>query len=714
MRPDYAAHTPPDDDPERWHDLKEHLFAVANAAAGFAASFGAEKLASAAGLTHDLAKADSRFQEYLTACHENRHAEKCPHAHPSAKAAYDQLGPVALTVLGHHTGMPDKCEAKACFDNADEAAVASAREFMKRVGTLPDLKHALPTWATDPITCEMLLRMVFSALVDADFLDTEKHFDGSKSERRGLYPAIADYQAKLNAHLTGFANSASTVSQVRAEVLASCYSAATQSPGVFKLSVPTGGGKTLSGLAFALDHADARKLERVIVAIPYTSIIDQTAKVYADIFGAEAILEHHSSVETVDDENGQTERESNRRLASENWDCPLIVTTTVQLFESLLANKPSRCRKLHNIAQSVIVLDEVQTLPPHTLAPILDVLRELVEHYGCSVVFCTATQPDYSGVDSRIVSQAVEIVPEYPRHFAELKRVRYEIAPGEWPVEYVAERIDNENQVLTVLNTRKDALAIALACRQDDSLYHLSTLVCGHHRKRVVREVKHNLKMGAPVRLVSTQVVEAGVDVDFPIVMRDLGPLDRIIQVAGRCNREGLLNELGQLGTCIVFRLQGRGSPRGAYRTFTELTITLLEEFMENLDDPAAMQRYFREAFKFTSTGNHIQELRKEFKYRTVAEEFKLIADVTKPLVVLNYSEADVPNLLEGWGHMPPGKWFRRLSPFTVSVYDHDIRKLRNEGLLQDHESGALIYTGAYDARFGLTQGLPDPADLIV
>jgi CRISPR-associated endonuclease/helicase Cas3 len=292
-------------------------------------------------------------------------------------------------------------------------------------------------------------------------------------------------------------------------------------------------------------------LERVIMAIPFTSIIDQTATVFAEVFGAENLLEHHSAVSQDDDSEGQSGNETRRRLSAENWDVPLVITTTVQLFESLLHNKTSKCRKLHNVAKSVIILDEAQALPVNLLKPIMSSLGQLVSSYGCTVVLCTATQPNYSVLNTPLINEAREIVADPQKHFEKLKRVVYEPIEEELAHDEVAAKVDGYEQVLCVLNTRPDGLEVLEHCRKGEDLFHLSTLLCPDHRKNVLAEIRERLKKKLPVRLVSTQVVEAGVDLDFPTVMRVVGPLDSIIQVAGRCNREGRMTDLGR---CYVFK----------------------------------------------------------------------------------------------------------------------------------------------------------------
>ena len=420
------AHTPPKDGSGPWHDLGAHLRGVAERAAEFGDAFGAADVCRALGWVHDLGKADPRFQLYLRACHAGGKPETMPHAAPSAAAAR-WLDPFTMLVVAHHAGLYDQAEAAAKLRDADPDAVRNAGSLVDALG-VPKARPAVPDWLqTDELSLELFLRMCFSALTDADYLDTEAHLDRRKSGERAQYPAIASYLSTLDAHLDKLARSSqpTVVNQARAEILASCRAAAEWEPGVYRLEVPTGGGKTLSSLAFALTHAQRNGLRRVIYAVPYTSIIDQTASVYADIFGEGALLEHHSAYEPAEADEGQTEAELRRKLAAENWDCPLIVTTTVQLFESLFARRTSRCRKLHRLAKSVIVLDEAQTLPPSLLGPILDVLARLVEHYHCTVVFCTATQPDYSALNQPVLTGARHLAPEPARYFEMLRRVVY-------------------------------------------------------------------------------------------------------------------------------------------------------------------------------------------------------------------------------------------------------------------------------------------------
>jgi CRISPR-associated endonuclease/helicase Cas3 len=423
---------------------------------------------------------------------------------------------------------------------------------------------------------EFFIRMLLSVLADADFLATEEHFEPKKARARGnwltldtLWPRFLADQNKILAKAADD-RTALTVNGIRAEIYRCCLDAATSEPGFFRLTVPTGGGKTRSSLAFALVHALKHKLRRVIFAVPYTSITDQTAREYRNILGDDAVLEHHSQMEQPDDGESQSTATIRQRLSTENWDAPIIVTTTVQLFESMFARRPGKIRKLHNLARSVIVLDEVQTLPVELLETTLDGLRALADECGCTVVLCSATQPAYerTPVLSRLRIEPTEIVPQYPRHFKDLQsRVRYipRIDPLSWVD--LATEIRSEDQALVVLNTRRDAVALLNVLGDTPDVVHLSTLLCGAHRRRVLSDIESHLK-GGRVRAVCTQVVEAGVNLDFPLVYRAMGPLDRIVQVAGRCNRHGTRLEKGRV---IVFEPRDGSMPRGTYEAGTSV-----------------------------------------------------------------------------------------------------------------------------------------------
>jgi CRISPR-associated endonuclease/helicase Cas3 len=558
--------------------------------------------------------------------------------------------------------------------------------------------------------------MVFSALVDADYLNTEKHFNEKQYILRQDQERIENLWSRFDENQKQFVSAVHTetvVNRIRKEVYELCDRAALGKPGIYRMTVPTGGGKTRSGLAFALRHAAENQMDRVIVAIPFTSIIDQTAKEYRKILGADVVLEHHSQVNVPANEN-QDIAQISLRLASENWDTPLIVTTTVQLFESLLSNKPGKVRKLHNLARSVILIDEVQALPPELLTPTLEVLSELVERYGVSVILSTATQPAFE--ESRYLEpfrevKVEEIIPFdlCKQHFAELgERVVYQRKEEPLSWQELAEEISDMNQVMVILNTRKDALSLIDELRDADNVFHLSTLLHGAHRKLILREIKKRLKHGLPVKLISTQVVEAGVDIDFPIVYRAIGPLDRIVQAAGRCNREGKLSQ-EQRGRVVIFEPSEGRSPRGPYKTGLEKAKLLLMQYdISELHNPELYREYFEKLFADVDTDKKkIQTYREALDYPKVDSEYRLIERSTVPVLI----DCDsATKRLKEWKRQPCRRTWQRLQPLLVNMFDYEVQKLKAEGWLEPISDGFYRSFGLYDR---LIPAIYDPSDLI-
>lgn len=697
------------------HDLDDHLRAVAALAAGYARRFGADDWAYLAGLWHDLGKYRPRFQSYIrqaSGFEADAHIEgkpgRAPHSTAGAVLACDtfkEAGRVlAYLIAGHHAGLDDwhgGLEARLLLTASREELTESLAEhppedilshgnFKPDLRAIPGGKEGFALW----------VRMLFSCLVDADFLDTEAYMDSAKAEQRSQWPGISGLMSFFDQHMAELAAKAppTPVNRLRAEILSQCRGKATDSPGLFSLTVPTGGGKTLSSMAFALEHARLHGKQRIIYVIPYTSIIEQTADIFRGIFG-DAVVEHHSNVET--DPNREN---SKSRLACENWDAPIVVTTNVQFFESLFAVKTSRCRKLHNIVDSVVILDEAQLLPPEFLQPILVGLNLLTRCYGVTGVLSTATQPALAtrayfdpGQNLRGLENVREIVDDPDGLYRQLKRVEVQLPgdlniPGNW--ETLADDIIRHDSVLTIVNTRKHAHELH-SLMPEDTL-HLSALMCGSHRSQVIRDIKRRLKAGIATRVVSTQLVEAGVDVDFPVVYRALAGLDSIAQAAGRCNREGRLSEHGSLGKVVVF-VPPQPAPPGLLRKGEDACRSILHGHTGDLLDRALFARYFERLYHACDLdAEGIGDLLKvdggtlAVNFRTAAERFRLIQDEDSAPVIVLYHGADgsddtVDMLLASLRKNGPERWLmRKLQRYTVNIHRRDAMRLMERGDIEE------------------------------
>jgi len=711
----------------KWHLLEEHLRKVAKKASESAAYFQMETPAFWIGLWHDLGKANPAFQKYLKNADQGISSESVPHALGGAaliyailwqQQRYDSWKDLALAIAGHHAGLHDA----GVLAQRLEDYVAEHRSLLQ--GLLSFAKK-LPTprvWQPPTLTAherELFIRVTFSALVDADYLDTESHFNPEISKARivsldvwELWRRFEKNQSVLLEQADSRPGANAVLLAARKDIYEACLSAAQATPGFFRLTVPTGGGKTRSSLAFALQHilANDSKLRRVIVAIPYTSIIDQSVREYRRILGHDAVLEHHSQVPIPEDES-QSEGNVRLRLASENWDAPIIVTTNVQLFESLLSNRPGKVRKLHNIAGSVIILDEAQSLPVGVLAPALDVLKALVKDYSVSVVLSSATQPAFHAI-SEIAPTDIISKPRFEKHFKALARVCYEKHPVKlsW-TELAAELRDHErNQIMVVMNSRKDTLRLLDELQKTTDVFHLSTLLCGWHRKAILRLVQRRLRHGMPVRLISTQVVEAGVDIDFPEVWRAMGPLDRIVQAAGRCNREG---RMARKGRVVIFEPVDGRMPKGEYQAGFGLADFLLgQNDPEALHNPALHEEYFSRLYVDQDLDVHkVQPHRETLNYPETARLFRLISDDTV-LVAVPYGQSS--RRLMDWKNRPSRATWRRLQPFVVSLQRREAERLVADNWLELVSEGLYRWIGKYDRIKGLAEAEYDPADLMV
>lgn len=726
--PNARAHTPNADG--HWHDLTAHLNAVAELARTFAAPFGGGDLAYWAGLWHDLGKFHPDFQGYLAACEQARREgtpappRSVDHKGAGSVLASRSAGPLAFVIAGHHGGLHNRSDLGArLVEWSSEPRIALALE-RARTALSPDPATQLqpPPWtATSHHSLDLFLRMLFSCLVDADFLDTEAHFQPITREVRASPPLIEQLWPPYAGAMRALSGRGTTeIAVTRDGVLQACLAAGELQPGFFRLTVPTGGGKTLAGLGFALRHAMAHGRERVIVAVPYTSITEQTAEVYRDLFPAlpRAVLEHHSAMvrqPDADDPDGGAQWE---RLAAENWDAPLIVTTTVRLFESLFARRPSACRRLHRVANSVVILDEAQTMPTHLMEPLLDLFRELIAHYRVSLVLCTATQP---ALDETPVFRGLpnvrEIAPDPPRLFRALRRVRYEwpANEGPWSWSRVAQQMRTSPQALAIVNTKNDAASLLDVCAA--GTLHLSTALCGEHRRRVLAEVRRRLAAGEPCQLVTTQVIEAGVDVDFPLVVRAFGPLDRIVQAAGRCNREGLLPNGGRL---VVFEPEGDHMPWGDYRTGTGIARMMRSNGEIDPYDPDTFLRYFARFYDGVALDPHgIQQLRAHLEFQDVAERARVIEDDGVPVIVPYYANSDDRRVDRhiARARALPGvtrTLLRELQPFAVTVHRRLTAGFQRDGLIEEIHPGLSWWRSTYDPVRGLVAGTLAPDQLVI
>ena len=541
----------PDD---RWADpqwLDDHLEGTARKASKFAEAFNSGSWGYAAGIGHDTGKGLAEWQKYLKkksgyGYDEEAHLEnipgKLPHAAPGAKLAEEIFGKgigrvLSYCIAGHHTGLPDWTGTQSALAFLLQQAITDGIPEEVRSLLLKTHPGSLPRqFDIKGMDLSLWIRMLFSCLVDADFLDTEYYMDAEKQKERGGYLSIGQMSVRLDTYMEELTSKApdTEVNRVRQTVLTDCRNAAVKAPGFFSLTVPTGGGKTLSSMAFALKHAEFHKKDRIIYVIPYTSIIEQNTDVFRRAVGADQVVEHHSNLTTE-------ELTVKARLSAENWDAPVIVTTSVQFFESLFAAKSSRCRKLHNICNSVVVLDEAQLLPVEFLAPILRAMELLVKHYGVSFVVCTATQPalekqddvpGFPGIEKGLIREVIQNVPSL---YQKLKRVEVNVPDDlktarSW--EDIADELKTYESVLCVVSDRKSCKE--LFHLMPEGTYHLSALMCAQHRSDVIEKIKTDLKAKKQTRVISTQLVEAGVDLDFPVVYRAIAGLDSIAQAAGR------------------------------------------------------------------------------------------------------------------------------------------------------------------------------------
>ena len=741
MRSQYLAHT--ENDLDKVHDLDDHLKCVGDLAEKFICEANAElgEQAKWAGLLHDLGKYRDEFQDYLVGKRES--SMETHHAIYGAALAFQKRWiSLAFAIAGHHAGLHDWQNNKgtgleSLVKNPNYRILTS--DVLSELQTKFESEEILPKIPQtlgeieflqnidNNFKFEFATRMIFSCLVDADFLDTEKHYRNG-AERKVFEFKPKELLAKLEAERlrkveNARANKADEkLIEIRNQIFDNCLQKAEKKKGFFSLTVPTGGGKTMSGMAFALKHAEIHKLRRVIVVIPYLSIIEQNAKEYREILGEEIVIENHSAVKIKSEEAEETAKSEKRarnflEYATENWDAPIIVTTSVQFIESLFAHKTSKNRKLHNIANSVVIFDEIQTLPAKLLEPLFSVWRELKENYGVSFVFSTATQPafrqnHFNFKNGLSENELVEITDNTDETFQSLNRVNYEFKEFQTPKTWdeIAAEMSAEKQVVCVLNTRRHAFELygKLAESEKKGLFHLSSSMCAEHRLEVIETIKERLKNDEICRVVSTQLVEAGVDLDFPVLYRAIAPLDSIVQAAGRCNREGKLKDNKgdpKKGYVKVFTPKDEGLPQGVYKNGVKLTKRILpkitsEELACNktIDGETIFASYFSNLYDEVGTDlENIQRDRRERKFRTVSKKAKVIDDSGTPVIVRfrnKKGDADSYKIIEQIRaeyeekyyvkRMDMQKWLRRLQRFMVNVRKNDLKELKDYGKLEE------------------------------
>lgn len=683
MERQFYAHSLEGEPEEQWQPLDVHLLNVAQMARRFGKLFSAGRWAYLAGLWHDLGKYGLSFQRRIgveldpDANIETR-SGRPDHSTAGAQHAVKELKDpgklLAYAIAGHHAGLPDgsstenSCLSRRLKKNVEDISGVSfpksdLKLTAKDLPFTPDQKRA-------GFQLSFFVRMLYSCLVDADFLDTEAFMNPEKPAWRKGYPELSTLHAKLSDHLEILKEKATDtpINRQRDEILQQCLDAASLRQGLFSLTVPTGGGKTLSSLAFALKHALAHGLERIIYVIPYTSIIEQNAAVFREVLGEEAVLEHHSNFDATE------EREDRRsRMAAENWDAPLVVTTNVQFFESLFHNRSSKCRKLHNIARSVVILDEAQMLPAPLLLPCIEALREISSIYGTSLVLCTATQPAIAktplfqwGLDD-----VHEIVSDPQQLYTAFKRVET-VWLGELSDDRIAEELGRHEQVLCVVNTRKHARILYEKMAEEEGRYHLSGLMCPAHRTERFKKIRQMLEDGLPCRLISTQLIEAGVDIDFPAVFRSAAGIDSIAQAAGRCNREG---KMAQPGRVHVFMPED-GLPPGDFRQHAQTAAAIMRHHADMLSLPA-IRAYFEALYWQKGIEGldreRILELLQEdlrkgnFPFREIAERFRLIHSPMQPLIIPWDQLAE--GLVQQLRYVEhPGPLIRKLQRYTIQI----------------------------------------------
>lgn len=677
------------EDKTREQSIKDHAIGTAKMAGDFAAFFDCYEWGYGCGLVHDIGKYSKSFQHRL------KGGPITDHATAGAQELFKKkYYAAAYCVAGHHSGLPDGGTPVPALGREHGASDGTLMGRMeKQVDDYRNFSEdiEIPTFPRIPLqplgnggfSFSFFTRMLFSCLVDGDYLDTES-FMREEPVQRGSADTIEILYKRLEQHVSSWLCNQDrlTINGRRSEILRHCFTMGLSQPGVYQLTVPTGGGKTVSSLAFALEHARKHDLQRIIYVIPYTTIIEQTAQIFKNILGNDNVLEDHSNVIFEDEKEYDS-----WKLATENWDKKLVISTNVQFFESLFANKTSKCRKLHNIAKSVIIFDEAQMLPLNYLKPCLQAISELVINYHCTAVLCTATQPSLSQYFPEQINVR-QICPDVTDQFAFFKRTVI-VQMGEISEEMLIQHLREQKQALCILNSRKRVQRIYKEL-EGEGTYHLSTFMYPVHRKRQLGEIKDRLRQGLSCRVVATSLVEAGVDLDFVTVFRELAGIDSVIQAAGRCNREGK-RSCNDCNT-FVFKLEkteGIHVPN-SLKLSIAVGEAVSEEYTE-IDSPDAVAGYFNQLYHFRGESldkkGIVEMFEKEnrslmFPFATAAKQFRLIENETVTLLI--DIEEEARKLADRLRHeVPSRQLLRDAGMYCINIYEHDFEKLNGAGLLE-------------------------------
>lgn len=686
----YLAHSATEHNPEG-QSLKEHLENVAHLSALFSQPFGGDKDGRLCGLYHDIGKYSSAFQHRLAGS-----KKLVDHSSAGAMLLYQKKNvPVSMCIAGHHAGLAD------IGTRNDITDTYMARMNRVKTGDIEDFS-AWKTEISDDIpegyssASYYYIKMLFSALTDADWLDTEAYFNSTPLEIPvSEFSILKD---KLDKYISPWWNAETDINRRRCRILQSAIEHGSDAPGLFTMTVPTGGGKTVSSMAFALNHAFIHKKTRIIYVIPYCSILEQTRTVFENIFGSDSIIAHYSGAEYTAPET----EEGTQIFSAENWEAPIILTTAVQFFESLFSSRPSRNRKLHNIVNSVVIFDEAQMLPVPFLRPCISWISQLVSAFSCSVVLCTATQPALEPLFHEFLpdERITELCPQPEQMYQDFRRVTY-CDDGKVSDEELASMIRNNHQALCIVNSRRQAQNLYRMLLGEPGVFHLSTMMTPHDRKKTIRIIRQLLKEGKPCRVISTSLIEAGVDVDFPVVYRSISGLDSIIQAGGRCNREGKRSSAES--TVHVFRTEAK-APRMLEQNIT-VTDSVIKQY-ELIDSPEAIRKYFQKLLYLVKGKEQLDEREilsctEKLMFRTVDEKFRMIDGAEYSIYVpLEEGKMLTDELLNNG---PNRRLMRKLGEFSVSVYRDFFLRLCESGRIRrvSENAGVLEDLDLYSSELG-------------